>query len=265
MWWIIKIAAGFVSIVLLAILGIAALFVAYRMRGKYSASMSNAQSRIDTKLGRVRTNEYVPGGSSIKETLQGYMQYGKWALVAAIVITALVTAAASDLLPPIDWFRHAPSFAQVSEWAWSHWFILILACGGTVIAMRMASAKAVHQYAGVPIGILAFLLVFAPIAASPVGIWVRTQLGVSGYSRPLCADYSPDASHSCNLTEAWSLPIGVDRLTYKDEYFRCVNVPDPKLLEWRTVGVNEIEYRSTRGIIPARYRLESDPSCPVTP
>lgn len=80
--------------------------------------------------------------------------------------------------------------------------------------------------------------------------------------RANCPIFTPDAVRTCILTQAWSEPIGVDRLAYKDEYQFCVDVPDPKLIEWKRVGTNLMEYRSKNGLIQIRYRLVA--ICPST-
>ena len=152
-----------------------------------------------------------------------------------------------------------PRPGDVGSWSWHHWLPLLvfLAIVGLTIefTVKKEQSKKTLQKT-------LMRVVFMLFVGFPMGMWIASGLGITtSPQRASCAAFGSSETHSCVLTEDWSLPITTYERTYAGEYNFCVVAPRPDAYESKKVGLNTFELRSHRGMLPIQYRLVAG-ACP---
>lgn len=222
----------------------------------HSKKMATAQRHMDKKTGA--TEDPLPASTEKKSS------EGSKSRLGLIILTMVLLLALAGIV--IHWRLYVflmenPRLSDVGSWSWHHWLPLLVFFTMVWFAIELiVPQKQQVQKTLKKVLIVVVFMLF--VGASVIG-WFGGVLGTTSSPRASCPAFSSSETHSCVLTEDWSLPITTYERTYAGEYNFCVVAPKPDAYESKKVGLNTFEARSLRGMLPIQYRLVAG-TCPDT-
>ncbi len=247
-------------LVIVLILAVISLVTYLRIKKLHSKRLAIEEAQLNKKEGasdKARNAAETNGDKkNIIERLKEKVSYGTRAFWGGMLIVGAVIL--------VYWSLQSPRLrlSDIGGWSWKHWFPLFIAWVVGYVLIAFFNVESLKTSVGTLRWALTavVLMLFFGI---PAGVWVAEGLGIVTFPRALCPAFSPDETHSCIITEDWSLPITTDRPTRAGEFEFCVATPETKTYEVKKVGINTYQVRSPHEAFPIRYRLmPGNKKCP---